>query len=97
MVTRGVIAGILSISGGILSLTVMLVLMMAFKNKASYVTVSISGAVAHNLGQLIAVTFIYTGMYLWAYMPFLLVSGVVAGIVTATLLKFIIPAFERIG
>jgi heptaprenyl diphosphate synthase len=35
-------------------------------------------------------------MYLWAYLPVLLISGVGAGIVTALLLKFIIPAFERL-
>lgn len=95
--TRGLTAGILSISGGILSLTVMIVLMAVTGKKASYVLESISGAVAHNLGQFIAISFIYTGMYLWAYLPVLLVSGVIAGVVTATLLKFIIPAFERLA
>jgi len=94
--TRGLIAGILSLSGGILSLTVMLLVMVLFRDKASYTAISISGAIAHNTGQFIAVSFIYTGMYLWAYLPVLLVSGVIAGIVTAVLLRFIIPAFERL-
>jgi heptaprenyl diphosphate synthase len=94
--TRGMIAGILSLSGGILSLTVMLILMVLFSDKASYAVISISGAIAHNLGQFVAISFIYTGMYLWAYLPVLLISGVGAGIVTALLLKFIIPAFERL-
>lgn len=97
IMTRGLIAGILSISGGILSLAVMLVLMIVTGKKASYTLESISGAVAHNLGQFIAISFIYTGMYLWAYLPVLLISGAVAGIVTATLLRFIIPAFERLA
>jgi len=95
-VTRGLIAGILSLTGGILSLTVMLVIFVVFKDKASYSVISISGAVAHNLGQFIAISFIYAGMYLWAYLPVLLISGVLAGIVTATLLRFIIPAFNRL-
>lgn len=96
-VTRGLIAGILSLTGGILSLTIMLVIMLVFKNRASYMLISISGAVAHNLGQFIAISFIYTGMYLWAYLPALLISGVLAGIITATLLRFIIPAFKRLA
>ena len=96
-VTRGLIAGILSLTGGILSLTVMLVILMLFKDRASYTVISISGAVAHNLGQFIAITFIYAGMYLWAYLPVLLISGVIAGIVTATLLRFIIPAFKKLA
>ena len=77
-------------------MTVMLLVMVLFRDKASYTAISISGAIAHNTGQFIAVSFIYTGMYLWAYLPVLLVSGVIAGIVTAVLLRFIIPAFERL-
>ncbi len=96
-VTRGLIAGILSISGGILSLTVMLILIIIFRDRVSYAVISISGAVAHNVGQFIAISFVYTGMYLLAYLPVLLISGVVAGIVTATLLRFIVPAFNRLG
>ncbi len=95
-VTRGLVAGILSLTGGILSLTVMLIIMVLFRDRASYTAISISGAIAHNMGQFIAVSFIYTGMYLLAYLPVLLVSGVIAGIITAVLLKVIIPAFERL-
>ena len=94
--TRGLIAGILSFSGGILSLMVMLLLMLIFKQKISYMVVSIFGAVAHNMGQFIAITLIYTGLYLVAYIPVLLISGVVAGIVTATLLRFILPALKKL-
>lgn len=95
--TRGLIAGILSLSGGMLSLTVMVLLALVFKEKVSYMTISISGAIAHNIGQFAAITVIYSGMYLWAYLPVLLVSGVAAGIITAALLRFIIPAFKRIN
>lgn len=97
--TRGYIAGILSLSGGILSLTVMLLVIVLFKDRVSYTVISISGAIAHNIGQFTAVSFIYTGMSkleIFAYLPVLLVSGVVAGIVTAVLLRFVIPAFERL-
>ena len=94
--TRGIIAGILSLFGGILSLTVMVLLLFIFKDRISYLVISIFGAVAHNMGQFIAITFIYIGMNLWAYIPVLLVSGVAAGIVTATVLRFIIPAFKKL-
>ena len=94
--TRGLIAGILSLCGGILSLSLMVLLMLVFKDKVSYAVMSIAGAVAHNLGQFAAITFIYTGMNLLAYVPVLLVSGITAGIVTATLLRFILPAFKKL-
>lgn len=96
IITRGIIAGILSLFGGILSLTIMLLLIIIFRNKVSYLLISIFGAVAHNIGQFIAVTFIYAGLYLWVYIPVLLISGVAAGIATATLLRFILPAFKKL-
>jgi heptaprenyl diphosphate synthase len=77
----------------------MLLVIVLFKDRVSYTVISISGAIAHNIGQFTAVSFIYTGMSkleIFAYLPVLLVSGVVAGIVTAVLLRFVIPAFERL-
>ena len=94
--TRGIIAGALSLSGGILSLTVMLIFIYIFKKRISYIILSIAGAVSHNIGQFIAISFIYAGVSMLAYLPVLLVSGVAAGAVTAALLKFIIPAFQKL-
>ncbi len=96
-VTRGGIAGLLSLSGGILSITVMILLMAIFREKITYLIISIFGAVFHNIGQFIVITVIYTGMNMWAYLPVLLISGLAAGIVTSTLLKFIMPAFQRLA
>ena len=96
MGTRGVIAGLLSLSGGILSITIMILLMALFKEKISYLVISIFGAVFHNIGQFIVITLIYKGMVLWAYLPVLLISGVIAGVITSTLLKYILPAFKRL-
>lgn len=96
-VTRGGIAGLLSLSGGILSITVMILLMVIFRGKVTYLIISIFGAIFHNIGQFIVITIIYTGMNMWAYFPVLLVSGLAAGIVTSTLLKFIMPAFQRLA
>ena len=95
-ITRGGIAALLSLSGGILSITVMIVLIAIFREKITYLVISIFGAVFHNVGQFIVIAIIYTGMNLWAYFPVLLISGLVAGVVTSTLLKFIIPAFQRL-
>lgn len=95
--TRGLIAGLLSVSGGLLSLGVMILLMFLFREKISYLIISIAGAVFHNIGQLIAIAFIYTSIYTLAYFPVLLIAGVAAGIATAALLRFIIPALKRIG
>ncbi|MBN7774605.1 Gx transporter family protein [Clostridium aminobutyricum] len=95
-ITRGAIASLLSLFGGILAITVMILLMAVFRKKITYLVISIFGAVFHNIGQFIIISLIYTGMNLWAYFPVLLISGLAAGIVTATLLKFIMPAFNRL-
>lgn len=96
LITRGAVAGALSLSGGLLSVTVMLLLLRLFRRKISYLSLSIFGAVSHNLGQFFVVTALYTGLNIWPYFPVLLISGVAAGIVTSTLLRFILPAFKSI-
>lgn len=95
--TRGWIASVLSLTGGVLSLTIMILLMVLFREKISYLILSIAGAVFHNIGQLIAVSIVYTNLYLMYFMPVLLVTGVLAGIVTSILLNVIRPAFKRVG
>lgn len=94
--TRGFVASLLSFCGGMLSITVMVLLTYIFREKISYLLLSVSGAVFHNIGQFIAISLIYTNLYLWVYLPVLLISGVFAGMATATLLRFILPAFSRL-
>ena len=95
-ITRGAIAGALSLSGGILSITIMLLLFLLMKDKISYFSISIFGALFHNIGQFFVIALLYTGVNIWPYLPVLLVSGVIAGMVTSTLLRFIVPAFQRL-
>jgi heptaprenyl diphosphate synthase len=71
--------------------------MALFREKISYLILSIAGAVFHNIGQLIAVSIVYTNLYLMYFMPVLLVTGVLAGIITSVLLNVIRPAFKRVG
>jgi Predicted membrane protein len=96
-ITRSLIAALLSLSGGVLSILIMTMLIYIFKDKISYLLLSVSGAVFHNIGQFIVVTVIYTNLYLWVYLPVLLISGVLAGIATATLLRLIMPAMKRLA
>ena len=92
--TRGMIASLLSLAGGILSLVVMITLLAIFGKRISYLMISLFGAVAHNLGQFLVITLLYTDLAILGYLPLLMVSGILAGIATATLLKFILPAFR---
>lgn len=96
-ITRGVTSGILSLSGGIASLCVMLLAAALLRDKISYLMLSIIGAIFHNLGQLAVLTLIMQSGYALWYTPVLLTAGVIMGSVTGTLLRIVMPAFDRIS
>ena len=94
--TRGFIASTLSLSGGLLSVTGMILMLFLLKEKVSYSGISVVGAVSHNIGQFLVVSLIYVGVSIWAYLPVLLITGVIAGLLTATLLRILLPALKRL-
>lgn len=69
-----------SLCGGVLALAV-----MALAKKApafSVYGVSIFGAAAHNVGQILAAMVLMDSVYIGAYLPYLLVVAVVTGLMT---------------
>lgn len=96
-ITRGVIAGFISLSGGILSITVIILLIILFKNNMSYISVSILGAVFHNIGQLFACFIIFDNIYIFYYLPILIISGLIMGSITGVVLKTVLPVLGRLN
>lgn len=94
--TRGALAGLLSLSGGVLSLAVMW-LLCRLGQKKEYFILSVSGALMHNVGQLLAVTLLTESKYTFYYAPVLLISGLAMGALTALSLKAVLPALEKLG
>ena len=80
---------IYSVSGAILSLFVMIILKKITPLKE--VAVSVCGGVMHNVGQIAAASFMLSTNVVVYYLPFLILSGTIAGIavgiVSATLVK----------
>lgn len=70
---------IYSISGATLSLLTMIVLKKF--TPLNEVTISVTGGVMHNVGQIAAASFMLSTNVVVYYLPFLLVSGTIAGIV----------------
>ena len=70
---------IYSISGAVLSLFMMVLLKKI--TPLSEVAISVTGGVMHNIGQIAAASFMLSTNVVLYYLPFLLVSGTVAGIV----------------
>lgn len=95
-ITRGAVACVLSLCGGLLSVSVMALMLIIFKDKVSYLTISMTGSVFHNFGQLAAVSLLYTSINLWVYLPVLLISGIAAGIVTSIILKVCLTALKKL-
>lgn len=92
--TRGPVAGLLSVTGGLLAIATIVLLLFLLKSKLSYLTASISGAVMHNVGQIVAVSIVMGTNMIFYYLPVLIVSGVIMGIVTGTMLKLLLPVFD---
>ena len=94
--TRGVVAGLVSLSGGLFSIAIMILLMLLLKEKGSYFLYSMCGAVFHNIGQFVAIAIIYTNMALPFYLPILLIAGILAGTITSVLLKIVLPVLQKL-
>ena len=82
LLTRGVTAGFLSLCGGALSLT-------------GYIF-SVSGALAHNCGQLLGAAALLSDKMAITYAPMLLIAGLIVGSCTYMVSRLIFPAVKRI-
>lgn len=90
VLTRGFVAGMLSLSGGIFSVTAIVLVDFLSKHSLHYITLSVIGAIFHNIGQLVLARYL-TSVFLYYYIPVLLVTGLVVGIITGKLFVWIIP------
>lgn len=87
-------AGLLySLAGAMLSFTVMALLKKT--DKFSIVGVSIAGGVFHNVGQIIVAALAVENVKMAYYLPFLLVSGVVTGMVIGIVAKTALGYLKR--
>lgn len=87
--TRGFTAFLMSLTGGMISYLTMLFLYR--KTDVSLMLMSVSGALIHNLGQLVMASFILNTV-IFSYFPILLISGCIAGSVTGMVLKLLTDA-----
>ena len=93
MFTGGVSAFIFSIAGGALAYAVMCLTLKLFPEKLW--VVSVLGAIAHNLGQLIAAIIITKTSSLMLYAPVLLASAVVTGAFTGLAAMYLTQRLDK--
>lgn len=95
LMQRGLLSASLSLGGGLLSVLIMLILSRLFKHRISYLLLSITGAIFHNIGQFSVLLMYYNVRSILWIMPYLMVTGIGTGILSASLLKMLIPALKR--
>ena len=97
LLTRGAVAAAMSASGGIASVTVMLLLSLLPGIRRQYLLLSVFGGAAHNMGQLIAARFIISNQYVCYYLPVLLAAGLLMGAITGMALRVVMPYLDRLS
>lgn len=85
-----------SLTGGLLSATVMAYMYIRHKSIFSIVTISTVGAIFHNIGQLTVASLVVSNAYLFYYLPVILISGVITGVMIGLTVQFTINPLKRI-
>ncbi len=94
MLFSGIMAMAYSISGAVLSLSVMWILKKT--DKFSFVGVSIAGGIMHNIGQIIMAMIILGTEQIAIYLPVLIITGTATGVVIGIVSGLVVNRFKNI-
>ena len=89
------ISFIYSASGALLSFVAMLFIKKLYPGKISFLGVSVIGACAHNIGQVIAACFILGSSAMLIYLPALLVCAVITGSAVGICANLLAPRLKK--
>ena len=96
VMTRGLLAGWLSFGGTLLSLIVLIIFKKIGKGRVSILLISVLSAIAHSAGQLVVSRIILNQLTIRLLLPPFIILAVVSGVVTALLLRLIVPALKSL-
>ena len=83
-----------SLSGSILSFVAMAVIIKK-SNSFSYIGAAISGAAAHNFAQTTVAVLMYSNIYIYTYLPPLLILSIISGYFTGFCSTIIIQKYKN--
>ena len=92
--TRGVLASVMSLAGGLASTLAMWLVCRPRRQLAGAVGFGVVGAVAHNFGQFWVAFFLTTPAVVY-YIPWLLLVGVLSGVLTGLVFCVTMPLLHR--
>lgn len=97
VLTRGVMTIAFSLTAGLLSAMIMMVLCKRFADLFSIKGISMAGAIVHNTTQIFVASLILGQIVIFYYLPILLVSAVVTGYITGSIGEMVICEIEKKG
>ncbi len=77
-----------SLAGGLLSGIIMSYMYIRHKELFSIPTISVVGAIFHNIGQIAVASVVISNIHLFYYLPVLLVSGILTGLIIGFTVQF---------
>ena len=94
-VTRGVTAGLMSFSGGMLSVAGLVLLLRLRGHCLTFLGISVVCAALHNLGQLLCASALTGTLSLVNYGKYLLLFSLITGTLTGIMLNLVMPVLTR--
>lgn len=84
-----------SLSGGILSFVVMVLLKKT--DRLSCISVSVAGGISHNIGQILVAAVVFNNFNIMFYIPVLLIAGLLTGLLIGILAQELIVRLSPVG
>lgn len=97
VLSKGLMMLAFSLSGGLLSALVMWLLYKELHNVFSIKGISITGAIIHNTAQVMVASLILKEIIVFYYLPILLVSSIVTGLITGSISDLTVREIRKRG
>lgn len=94
---RGPVGASMSLAGGLFSVLIMRLLLLSKQMREQPLLVSIAGAVAHNVGQLLMAVLLLRSAAALYYLPVMVLAGVGMGILTGLTMRLVSPYLQRVS
>lgn len=95
VLSKGITVLPFSLTGGLLSAIIMWLIYKKLARFFSIKGISVIGAIVHNSGQLMVASFILGETVIFYYIPVLLISAVVTGLITGSISELTVREIEK--
>lgn len=97
VLSKGITVLPFSLAGGLLSAVIMWLLYKKMSRVFSIKGISIIGAIVHNIAQLTVASLILREIVILYYLPILLISAIITGLITGSISELTVREIEKRG